>query len=120
VAPVDFFVSNTGEFVTLDNWNNRGYGAVLVLYRADGKLVRSYKLSDLFTKKESGSFPMSVSSISWHNGPTYINADQKTFYMSYHEPPDYRELLLNLASGSVRFRASVTTNHCWMLEKVEQ
>jgi hypothetical protein len=54
VAPVDFFVSNTGEFVTLDNWNNRGYGAVLVLYRADGKLVRSYKLSDLFTKKEIG------------------------------------------------------------------
>jgi len=120
VAPVDFFVSNAGDLVTLDNWHNRGYGAVLVLYRPDGKLVTSYKLSDLFTKKEIASFPVSVSSIAWHNGPTYIDVDQKTFYMGYQQPPDYRELILNLASGSVRFCASVPTYRCWMLKKIEQ
>ena len=119
VAPVDFFVSNAGELVTLDNLHNRGYGAALVLYRPNGELVTSYKLSNLFTQKEIASFPMSVSSITWHNGPTYIGVDQKTFYMGYHEPPDYRELIPNLASGSVRFCASIPKYRCWMLKKIE-
>src|SRR5436190_7034466 len=47
VALVDVFVSNGGELVTLDNWHNRGYGAVLVLYHADGELIKVYKLADL-------------------------------------------------------------------------
>jgi hypothetical protein len=113
VAPTSFFVSNAGDLVTLDNWHNVGYGFVVALYHADGKLVKSYRLSDLFPKKEVESFSQSVSSIWWHKGPTYIDVDQKTFYMGYQEPPDYRDLILNLADGSVRLCSSVPKYHCW-------
>ena len=113
VAPVEVFVSNAGDLVTLDNWHNEGYGAVLVLYHWDGKLVKAYHLSDLFSKKEIDSFPVSESSIWWHKGPTYIRQDQKDFYMGYREPPNYSELILNLSSGSVRLCAKLPTYHCW-------
>lgn len=113
VAPVDFFVSNNGDLVTLDNWHNRGYGVVLALYHSDGKLVKAYKLADLFPKNELDSFPKSMSSILWHKGPTYINEDQKDFYMGYGEPPDYRDLIFDLANGSVRLCASSPKYHCW-------
>lgn len=111
VAPVDF-VSNGGDLVTLDNWHNRGFGAVLVLYHADGKLVKAYKLVDLFPKAELDLFPQSVSSIMWHAGPMYIDEDQETFYMGYRESPDYRDLSLNLANGSIRLCRS-PRYHCW-------
>jgi hypothetical protein len=113
VAPVEVFVSNSGDLVTLDNWHNEGYGAVLVLYHGDGKVVKAYRLSDLFSKKEIDSFPMSVSSIWWHKGPTYIRQDQKDFYMGYREPPSHSELILNLSSGSVRLCATIPKYHCW-------
>ena len=97
-------MSNGGELVTLDNWHNRGYGAVLVLYHADGKLVKVYKLADLFPKSELDSFPQSVSSIMWHKGPMYIDQDQKSFYMGYRESSDFRNLSLNLTDGLIRLQ----------------
>lgn len=112
VAPKDFFVSNAGELVTLDNWHNVGYGAILVLYHVDGKLVNAYKMADLFPKNEIDSFPVSISSIWWHKGPTYIDLDQKSFYMGYRESPDYRDLILNLANGSVRMCVNNPKYHC--------
>ena len=113
VAPVEVFVSNNGDIVTSHNWHNEGYGAVLVLYHWDGKIVKTYRLADLFSKKEIDSFPMSVSSIWWHNGPTYIKQDQKDFYMGYREPPDYSELILTLSNGWVRLCAILHKYHCW-------
>lgn len=113
VAPVEIFVSNNGDLVTLDNWHNEGYGAVLVLYHWDGKIVMKYQLTALFAKKEIDSFPISVSSIWWHKGPTYINQDQKEFHMGYREPPNYSELILKLSNGSVRLCAALPKYHCW-------
>jgi hypothetical protein len=113
IAPVQVFVSKNGDLVTLDNWHNEGYGAVLVLYHWDGKIVRSYTLADLFSKKEIESFPMSESSIWWHKGPTYVQEDQKSFYMGYQEPPDYRELILTLSNGLLRLCATKPNYHCW-------
>ena len=113
VAPVEVFVSNNGDLITLDNWHNEGYGAVLVLYHWDGKIVKAYQLSDLFSKKEIDSFPMSVSSIWWHKGPMYVNQDQKDFYMGYREAPDYGELIFKLSSGSVRICATLPKYRCW-------
>jgi len=110
---VAVYVSNHGDLVTLDNWHNEGYGAVLVLYHWDGKIVKSYQLADLFSKKEIDSFPMSVSSIWWHKGPTYIKEDNKDFYMGYREPPDYSELILSLSNGAVRLCATLPKYHCW-------
>ena len=36
VAPVDALVTNRGELVTLDNWHNFGFGAVLAVYDPAG------------------------------------------------------------------------------------
>jgi hypothetical protein len=49
----------------------------------------------------------------WHTGPTYIDDAQAIFYMGYREAPDYRELILELANGSVRLCVSLPKCHCW-------
>jgi hypothetical protein len=112
VAPVEFFVSNAGELVTLDNWHNVGYGVVLALYRSDGKQVQAYRLENLFGKAEIEGFSHSVSSVWWRKGPTYIDEDQNTFYMGYRQAPDYRELILRLSDGLVRLCASAPKYTC--------
>ena len=96
VAPVDAFVSNDGRLVTVDNWHNLGYGAVLAVYGADGRLVKSYALADLFPKPDLDAFAHSVSSIHWHKGPVYLNQDQRTLYMMVS---DGHDLVLGLESG---------------------
>src|SRR5258706_2998058 len=37
VAPVDFFVTDRGFLITLDNWHNLGYGKTVAFYTAEGK-----------------------------------------------------------------------------------
>lgn len=85
VAPVDFFVTDRGHLVTLDNWHNRGYGKAFVLYSPSGALIWSYDLADLFSKEEIEQFEHSVSSIMWHTGPAYLQADQKSLYITVDE-----------------------------------
>src|SRR6266566_21941 len=65
VAPIEFFVTDHGFLVTLDNWHNMGYGKVVVFYSPQGALVKAYELSDLFTPGEIDGFRHSVSSIWW-------------------------------------------------------
>jgi hypothetical protein len=96
VAPVDIFVSNAGQLVTVDNWHNRGYGKVLALYDTEGKPVKAYALTDLFLKSEIDTYPHSVSSIAWHTGPVYINQDQRTLYLMIASG---RDLILGLQTG---------------------
>lgn len=96
VAPVDIFVADGGQLVTVDNWHNRGYGSVLALYDAAGKPVKSYALTDLFAKSEIDTYPHSVSSIAWHSGPVYINQDQRTLYLMIASG---RDLVLGLETG---------------------
>jgi hypothetical protein len=96
IAPVDFFVSNDGRLVTIDNWHNRGYGAVVVVYANDGAVVKSYALADLFSAAEIEAFSHSVSSIHWLDGPTYVNQDQKTLYLMVRSGAD---LIVGLESG---------------------
>lgn len=96
VAPVDIFVSNDGRLVTVDNWHNRGYGKVLAVYDAQGKLVKAYELADLFSKAEIDTYPQSVSSRHWHKGPVYLNADQRTFYMMIESG---RDLVVGVETG---------------------
>jgi hypothetical protein len=79
VAPVEFFVTDTGFLITIDNWHNVGYGKVVAIYKPEGKLVRAYELSDLFTRSEIEGFSHSVSSIRWHEGPgTYVRPGGET------------------------------------------
>ena len=80
VAPVEFFVTNNGSLMTLDNWHNLGYGKVVAFYTAEGKPVRAYELSDLFTKSEIDGFGRSVSSIQWRKLPgAYIRPGGNSF-----------------------------------------
>jgi hypothetical protein len=65
VAPVEFFVTDGGVLITLDNWHNMGYGKVVAFYTPEGKAIRSYELADLFNKGEIEGFGHSVSSIGW-------------------------------------------------------
>ena len=96
VAPVDIFVSNDGRVVTVDNWHNRGYGKVLAVYDAQGRLVKAYELADLFSKAEIDAYPHSVSSRHWHKAPVYLNPDQRTLYMMIESG---RDLVVGVETG---------------------
>src|SRR6476660_6123676 len=61
VAPIEFLVTDRGVLITLDNWHNMGYGKVVAIYSPEGKPIRAYGLSDLFTKSEIDGFRHSVS-----------------------------------------------------------
>jgi hypothetical protein len=66
IAPVFAAVTDSGELVTLDNWHNIGVGdAVVVVYSPEGKVLRSYRLADIYTEAEIKKFKQSVSSIWW-------------------------------------------------------
>jgi hypothetical protein len=66
IAPVFSAVADSGELVTLDNWHNMGVGnSVVVVYAHDGKVLRSYRLEDIYTEAEIKTFERSVSSIWW-------------------------------------------------------
>ena len=54
VAPVDALVTNRGELVTLDNWHNFGFGAVLAVYDPAGALRASYTLESSMARKAVG------------------------------------------------------------------
>jgi hypothetical protein len=100
VAPVDFFVTDGGQLATIDNWHNRGYGKVVAVYDPRGKLVQSYALADLFAKDEIDTYPNSISSIAWHQGPVYINRDQRTLYLMVASG---RDMVIGLESGKYAF-----------------
>jgi len=100
VAPVDFFVADDGRLATLDNWHNLGYGKVLTVYDAAGRLVRAYDLRELFAETEVAAFQRSVSSIHWRKGPAYVQPDQKTLLVTVKEGAD---LVVTLESGAYRY-----------------
>ena len=100
VAPVEIFVSNAGRFATIDNWHNRGYGTAVAIYASDGSVAKAYVLADLFTAEEIEAFSHSVSSINWHDGPIYINQDQKTLYLMIKSGTD---MVFGLETGTFAY-----------------
>lgn len=100
VAPVEFFVTDQGYLVTLDNWHNVGYGKILVLYGSDGAPIKSYELKDLFSGEEINRFDHSVSSIWWHKGPAYVDIDQKAIFISLDDKGT--DLILDATFGTYR------------------
>ena len=87
VAPVDFFVTNRGDLVTLDNWHNKGYGKVVVFYRLEGKVTQAYELPDLFSTDEVNGFDHSMSSIQWRS-QAYLNPDGRSLFLQIREGTD--------------------------------
>jgi hypothetical protein len=102
VAPADFFVTDSGSLITLDNWHNMGYGKVVAFYSPQGKPIRSYELSDLFTEKEIERFGHSVSSIQWRKfSGSYIRPGGDTF-----------NITINDTGGAMIFELSGAYQYC--------
>ena len=100
VAPADTLVTDHGYLVTLDNWHNMGYGAIVAAYGPDGSQVIALRLTDLYTRREIETFEMSVSSIWWRSesAEPYVRAGQRSIYVPGRKPGD--ELLLEPESGT--------------------
>jgi len=65
VAPLFVAVTNDGTAVTLDNWHNVGFGDIVVVYDADGRVKKKYRLPDLYPLPTIEKMKRSVSSIWW-------------------------------------------------------
>ena len=66
VSPVSALVSDSGHLViTFDEWGRVGYRHAVVVYGRDGKLKRSYELSDILRWDQLLRVPTSVSSRWW-------------------------------------------------------
>jgi hypothetical protein len=86
VTPAEFFVTDTGFLITLDNWHNMGYGKVVAFYTSEGKPIRAYELSDLFTKSEIEGFGHSESSIQWRKFPgAYVRPGGETLNVTTND-----------------------------------
>ena len=86
VAPIDFFVTDGGFLITLDNWHNMGYGKVVAFYSPEGKPIGAHGLSDLFTQSEIEGFRHSMSSIWWRKSTGYyVRQGEGTFYVTVND-----------------------------------
>jgi hypothetical protein len=110
MAPVSVLVSDDGRHVvTFDNWHSMGHGEhVVVIYGAEGKLVRSMALTDIVPADFIDALPHSVSSIQWRNREALTNAGTSvTVEMpipgedAYAEDAETIAFTITLADGTV-------------------
>ncbi|MBB3912091.1 hypothetical protein [Sphingomonas desiccabilis] len=109
VAPVSALVTEDAAYVvTFDNWHSVGFGEhVVVLYRGDGSVVRSYELTDILPADYVRALPRSVSSL-WWSGRHVLSEDGKRLVLkvvvpraSGREPRGYVDVTIDLATGAV-------------------
>lgn len=76
VAPVSALVADDGRHVvTFDNWHSVGHGDnVIVIYGAEGRVIRSMALIDLVPQYYMDALPHSVSSLRWQKGTAFDKA----------------------------------------------
>lgn len=111
VSPVSALVSDDGaHIVTFDNWHSMGFGVnVVVIYRADGTVVRSLRLEDFLPATYINALPRSVSSLKWH-GADRLTLDGRQVLIAVVVPavgrapfgaPGTVEMAVDLATGAV-------------------
>ncbi len=111
VAPVSALVATDGGYVvTFDNWHSVGLGEhVVVIYRGDGSVVRSFTLTDILPEDYVRALPRSVSSL-WWGGKHVLSADGRTLMLKVvvpsagalaHRPRSFVDVAVDLASGEV-------------------
>ena len=88
IAPVNALIAPGGTYtVTFDNWHSVGHGDhVLVIYGADGELVRSFRLDELLSAEHISALPATTSSVSWRNDTRFID-DGEAIELSIIVPP---------------------------------
>lgn len=111
VSPVSALVADDGRYVvTFDNWHSKGFGDnVVVIYRADGTVVRSLKLADIVPADYVRILPRSVSSL-WWSGKHSLSPDGRSVILKIvipgashgaSEPRGYLDVPVELATGTV-------------------
>ena len=107
VAPVLTLVSHDGYLLAIDNWHNAGYGEVLAVYDPNGKIVRSYRLEDMYQPKDVERVPTSVSSRWWRCNPTgFVDTEQTQVYISEFRGGNF---VITLADGLLRYEVGSAT-----------
>lgn len=104
VAPVDALVSDQGNFITLDNWHNLGYGKVVAIYGPAGKLIRSFELGELYPGQLLERIARSMSSRHWRCQPSHFvePKEQKSVYVAEALGGYF---VFTLASGDMAYKA---------------
>ncbi len=110
VAPVLAAVSDDGYLATLDNWHSLGLGDnVLVIYRPNGSVIRSFTLAELLPETYTAGLSRSVSSLHWRGGAR-LSADQRRLVIDVAMPEEdedrisssrYLPLEVDLGSATV-------------------
>lgn len=118
VAPVNALIANDGSHVvTFDNWHSNGFGTdVVVVYGADGSLIRSLALPDLLPSSYIRTLHRSVSSI-WWGGEHRLSEDGRKLILQIAVPSTdelpianaHVELTVDLATG----RSESPTGEGW-------
>lgn len=87
VAPTYALVSDDGRYVvTFDNWYSTGHGEnVVVIYGADGSVVRSMELVDIVPEFYKATLDHSVSSVHWSEDAGF-NQDGETIFIDIFRP----------------------------------
>ena len=99
VAPVEVYVSDGGYLVTMDNWHEVGYGAVVAIYNPTGRLLRHWSLQELFKPEELLRLTHSVSSIWWHSAKAYFVGGTETNALVV--PAVGKEFVFGLTDGTL-------------------
>lgn len=74
ISPAAALISDDGHLVTFDNWGQIGIGSnVIVIYDANGQMLRRLGLEELFTKQEITKLPRTSSSVLWRRGQQLSN-----------------------------------------------
>lgn len=89
VAPVQAMVANGGRnVVTFDDWHGVGYGPhVVVIYGADGRIIRALQLRQILPQVYIDALPHSVSSIRWR-GDAHFSPDGQILIVPVILPDD--------------------------------
>lgn len=69
IAPVEAALLDDGSLLTVDNWHNAGYGAVVVLYTPQGNVQWRHELESLLPPEKLKLVPGSASSRWWRKSP---------------------------------------------------
>lgn len=87
VSPVSALVADSSRYVvTFDNWASMGWGNdVIVIYGADGTLIRSLSLNDVLPEDYVRALPRSLSSL-WWSGAHSIEASDDVLILKVVTP----------------------------------
>jgi hypothetical protein len=100
IAPVNFFVNDSGMLITFDNWHNMGYGKIVAIYNSRGQLIKSLTLEEIYPKPLIGKIKRSVSSRWWRGKANYFINKQMEFYVSDTIGGSF---IFNMGSGAFNY-----------------